>query len=219
MIEVINYQNELVERSFEKKISQYYDEARKLLPTIPETIKIYFSDYGILEDTGIGGYAYAHDIITVSINPDFEDKDKQEAAIRPTIFHESFHLCQNYTGEGPNYTALEGAVYEGMATVFEGMYADTFEPYGDYDQATTDKLKKWIEELQKFGPEYYDDEKIYSAWKFYHPELKEQWIAYKVGTWITDQVLKNNKLTILDLSTKTAEDILKLYYQKSSNTL
>lgn len=212
MIEVINYHNEQVDRSFEKDIAKYYDEARMLLTDIPESVKIYFSDYGILDYCGVGGYAYARDIITISIDPNFLDKPRQRDAIRPTIFHESFHLFQDYTGESRQYTALEGAVYEGMATVFEREHAGVFEPYGDYRHTPAENLKSWAEKLKKFGTEFQNKD-IYEAWKFYHPELKERWIAYKVGTWITDQVIAKTKLTILGLSTKSAADVLKLYYQ------
>jgi hypothetical protein len=212
MIEVIHYQNQQVERLIEEDISRYYDEARQLLPSIPETVKIYFSDYGILDYCGVGGYAYASDIITVSVDPVFSDKVTQLSAIRPTIFHESFHLFQDFTGESQTYTALEGAVYEGMATVFEREHADVFEPYGDYRQTSAIKLKTWAKQLKAFGPEFQNEE-IYRAWKFFHPELKEQWIAYKVGTWITDQVLAKQNLTIMDLSTKSAAEVLKLYEQ------
>ncbi|MBC7581822.1 hypothetical protein H7097_03070 [Aeromicrobium sp.] len=212
MIEVIHYQNEDVDRTFEADILKYYDEAKALLPSIPPTLKIYFSDYGILDYCGLGGYAYAHDIITLSIDPNFKDKLTQLNSIRPTIFHESFHLFQDFTGESKIYSALEGAVYEGMATVFERDHADTFEPYGDYRKTEVSKLESWTQQLRSFGPEYQNEE-IYRAWKFYHPELKEQWIAYKVGTWITDQVLAKHNLTVMDLSTKSAAEVIKLYEQ------
>lgn len=211
MIEVINYQNEYIEKPIEASIAGYYDEVRRLLPGLPEMVKIYFGDYGIMPESGVGGYAYSSDIITISLDPDFKDKEKQLNNIRPTIFHEAFHQYQHYTGEGPRYSAIEGAVYEGMATVFEREHAGVLEPYGDYQQTAVDNLKQWTEDLKKLGHEYLEDKKIYNAWKFYHPELKERWIAYKVGTWITDQVLERQNLSILDLSDKTAAEVLELF--------
>lgn len=213
MIEVIHYQNEAVEKPLEISIAKYYDQVREQIPKLPKSVKIYFSDYGILPESGVGGYAYSRDIITISIDPDFKNKKKQLKDIRPTIFHETFHQYQNYTGESPLYSAIEGAIYEGMATVFEREYANVFQSYGDYRQTSISNLKKWIKELKKFGPEYHENEKTYGAWKFYHPKLKERWIAYRVGTWITDQVLEKQKLKILDLSDKTAAEVLKLYDQ------
>lgn len=211
MIEVIHYQNKAYELSFESLISEALDEVRKLLPSLPERIQIYFSDYGILEDSGIGGYAYSGDIITVSLDPDFKDIEKQKASIRPTVFHEAFHLCQSFTGEDGPFSAIENALYEGMATVFEREHAGVFEPYGDYRHISEEKLKKWVEELAKISAEVFSDEKVYSKWKFYHPELQERWIAYRTGTWLVDRVLKKQGLTILDLKTKKASDVLSLY--------
>jgi len=211
MIKVINYQNKPKEKHLEALISDSYDEVRKILPELPETIKIYFSDYGILPESGVGGYAYAADIITISIDPDFKDKKKQNKEIRSTVFHESFHIYQNYTGESGPFSAIENAIYEGMATVFERVYCEIWQPYGDYRETPVKKLKQWTKDLQKLSLK--DFEENYSEWKFFHSELKEQWIVYKAGTWIIDQVLQRHKLTILDLSNKKASEVLDLYSQ------
>ncbi len=211
MIEVIHYQNKAYETPFESLISDSLDEVRKLLPNLSESVQIYFSDYGILEETGIGGYAYSSNIITISLDPNFDDKGKQEASIRPTVFHESFHLSQGFTGEDGPFSAVDNALYEGMATVFEREYAGVFEPYGDYRQISEKKLKWWTEELREMSAEVFADEEVYSKWKFYHPELKEQWIAYRTGTWLVDKILKKKGLTILDLRTKKATDVLSMY--------
>lgn len=172
-------------------------------------MQIYFSDYNIIPETGIGGYAYAHDTITISIDPDFKNKQKQLDDIQPTIFHEAFHVFQNYTGEYGPFSAIDNAIYEGMATVFEWEYCGVWQPYGDYRNTSEAKLEKWIRELQKLSLE--DFQNNYSEWKFYHPTLKERWIVYKVGAWVADQVLQNQNLSILDLSSKSAAEVLSLY--------
>lgn len=213
MIEVIHYQNKSVEKPLEKSISDYYNEVRTLLPTLPEAMQIYFSDYGIIPESGVGGYAYSRNVLTISLDPDFEDKDKQFKDIKPTVFHEAFHQFQDFTGESEHYTPIEGCIYEGMATIFEREYADVSQPYGDYRQTPEKKLLQWIRGIKKLNTEEFADEKVYSAWKFYHPKLKERWIAYRVGTWITDQVLTKYNLSILDLSTRTAKEVLRLYEQ------
>jgi uncharacterized protein YjaZ len=211
MIEVIHYQNIATEKLLEASISKYYDEVRELLPGLPKTVKIYFGDYGIIPESGVGGYAYSHDTITISIDPDFKDKKKQLKDTRPTIFHEAFHLYQNYTGESGPFTAIDNAIYEGMATVFEREYCGIWQPYGNYRETPEDSLKQWLQDLQQLSLK--DFQNTYSEWKFYHSKLKERWIVYKVGTWITDQVLEKHKLKILDLSDKTATEVLKLYDQ------
>lgn len=216
MIEVIHYQNESAEKQLESSISEYYDEVCELLPGLPKTVKIYFGDYDILPESGVGGFAYSQDTLTISIDPDFKDKTKQLQDIRPTIFHEVFHQYQNYTGESGPFSAIENAIYEGMATVFEREYVGVWQPFGDYRKTTEDRLKQWQQDLQQLSLE--DFQNTYNAWKFYHPELEERWIVYKVGTWIIDQVLENQHLTILDLSEKTAAEVLELYEQQCSKT-
>jgi uncharacterized protein YjaZ len=211
MIEVIHYQNEPAEKPLEANISESYDAVQELLPKLPSAVKIYFGDSGIIPESGLGGFAYSHDIITVSVDPDFKDKTKQAKDIRPTIFHEAFHQYQNFTGESGPFSAVENAIYEGMATVFEREYCGTWQLYGDYRESSEDNLEQWLESLQQLSLE--DFQNTYSDWKFYHSQLKERWIVYKVGTWVVDQVLKKHRLTILDLSDKTAGDVLKLYNQ------
>jgi len=209
MIDVIHYQNKSIEKPLEADIAEYYDEVRKLLPALPETIKIYFGDYGVIPESGVGGYSYAHDIITISIDINFKDRKKQFDEIRSTIFHESFHIFQNYTGESGPFSAIENAIYEGMATVFEREYCGIWQPYGDYRETSEEKLKLWAKDLQQLSIE--DFQNNYSDWKFFHPKLKERWIVYKVGTWIADQVLQKHKLNILNLSTESAAEVLNLY--------
>lgn len=112
MIKVIHYQNESTEKPFEAIISKSYDEVHELLPNVLSSkIQIYFSDYGIIPESGVGGFAYSNDIITVSIDPNFKEKEKQLRDIRPTIFHESFHISQNYTGKSGPFSAIENVIY------------------------------------------------------------------------------------------------------------
>lgn len=211
MIKVIHYQNEAIEKPLEKTISKSYNEVRELLPELPKKVQIYFGNYGIIPESGVGGYAYSHDTITISVDPDFPDKKKQLKDVRSTIFHEAFHLYQNYTAESGPFSAIENAVYEGMATVFEREYCGIWQPYGDYRETSESNLKQWLEDLRQLSLE--DFQNAYNEWKFYHPKLKERWIVYRTGTWIIDQVLRKKHLTILDLSKMTAADVLRLYEQ------
>lgn len=213
MIKVIHYQNEVIEKPFEVTIVKSYSDVRKLLPKLPRTIQIYFSDSGIIPESGLGGFAYAHNIITVSIDPNFKDRKKQLADIRPTIFHESFHIAQNYTGESGPFNAIENALYEGMATVFEREYCGVWQPYGDYRKISKEKLERWTNDLQELSLE--DFKNSYRDWKFFHPKLKKRWIIYRTGTWMIDQVLQKHKLNIMDLSSKTAAEVLELYKQRN----
>ncbi len=208
MIKIIYYHNEKTDKNFEKSIDESYREVCKLLPGLPKTINIYFSDFGIIPESGIGGFAYSPDTITVSIDPKFKDKNKQIRDIKPTIFHEAFHVLQNFTGTTGPFSALDNVIYEGMATVFEREHCGVWQPYGDYRNVPEKNLELWFKKLEHISNK--DFEEKYRDWKFYHPKIKERWIVYKVGTWITDKVLDKHKLTILELSKKKSDEILSL---------
>lgn len=211
MIEVINYSSQEFEKPFEDIINKSYDEVRELLPKLPKKIQIYFTNSGIVKELGVGGYAYSNKVISIALDPSFKDKETQKSELRSMIFHESLHIYQNYTGTGISYTPLEGAVYEGMATVFEKVYAGKLQPYGNYSSNSGTQLQDWSNQLGNFNEEEFNSDDNYDKWKFYHPELKERWIVYKVGTWMIDKILENNNLDILDLKDKTAREIIDSY--------
>jgi hypothetical protein len=185
----------------------YYDELRKILPTAPLEVEfeIDFSGKYLIKEDGVGGFAATARKIIISYDPDFPDKKKQIKNLRSTVFHEGFHLAQGYYGEKFNQdnplSALDEAIYEGAATVFERERTHNNPPWGKYLDEPT--MLKWIAELSKL-PLRYD----WRKWKFYNPETKERWIMYKTGTFITDRALKFNiELKIEDLATKTPAEI------------
>lgn len=209
---MIQYQNEAFEKTLEAYISDCYDQFRAIIPDAPETVQIYFGSEAIMDETGVGAFAYSPEIISLSLDPNFKDRARQLADIKPSIFHECFHQYQDFTSASQLYSAIEGAIYEGMATVFEREYAGSKQPYGDYSKLREEDLKKWVDELTDLNDAgYHKDESTWRAWKFYHPDYKQEWIAYKVGTWITDQVISRYKLNILKLSKMTAKEVLDLF--------
>jgi len=212
MIEVIHYHDRSAEKPFEGVIAKSYDEARGLLKNIPENLKVYFGDESsIIPETGVGGFAYSHDTMTIAIDKDFEDKDTQKKDLHGTIFHESFHLAQRFTAEDGYRTAIDSAVYEGCATVFEREYAGILPLWGDYSAHSSEELKSWLASIKEVGVSYFEEEGVWEKWAFYNEELKQRWIVYKTGTWLVDRVLKETGLNILDLQDKTAEEILALH--------
>ena len=211
MIEVIHYYNKSFETSFEESILDFYTEVHTILPNLPKTIKIYFSNHGIVPESGVGGFAYSKDTITISVDTKFIDRKKQLSELRSTIFHESFHLSQNYTGESGPFTAIENAIYEGMATVFEREYCLEWPTYGDYRSTPERQLQYWIKAVRQLSLADFEDH--YNEWKFYHSTYKESWIIYKIGTWIIDQILEKHQLSILDLQPKKADEVASLFDQ------
>lgn len=210
-IEIIHFKNREVEEPLLDIISDYYDEVRKLLPELPQTMQIYFDDTTIIPETGLYGFAYSSNIMTLQIDPEFHDKDSQVRNLRPLIFHESMHIRQGYTGDKEPVTAIESAIYEGMATVIERDQCGVWEPWGEYRNLPEENLKKWEKELTKLSIDEFL--KNTDDWKFWHHEKQERWIVYKTGMWMVDKVLQKHGLTILDLAPKTAKEVLELYHQ------
>ena len=198
----------------EQTIEVAYTEARKLLPELPEDIKIWLDNRHLIPETGDGGYAYAPDIINISFDLHFNDKKAQLEHLRATLFHEGYHLVQGFTEEQPEVepkTLQEFAIYEGCATVFEREYAGSQPLWGDYHQHNTDVLEQWQENLQTItAEEYRNDWSVYDKWAFYDEESGERWRLYKTGTWLVDEALKKSGLDILDLRLKKADEIINI---------
>lgn len=193
-------------------LEKSYAEMRKLLPELPEAIDIWLIHDFPLDSSGVSGFAYSPSIITIDFNPDFADKQLQQKALRATVFHEAYHLVQGHTGEDGSavYTsALDSAIYEGMATVFERKYANLKEPYGDYSTTDESLLQKWQSELTKITPEGFiaEDGKLWRQWAFYDESDDYGWKLYKTGAWIVDRYLEKSGEDILDIVHMPAADI------------
>lgn len=208
MIEVIKpLEDKDAQEALLPHLSAWYDEVRALLPSIPETIKIYFDNSFLIPETGEGGFTFSPEILTLSFDTSFADKVAQLKSLRSTIFHESFHLSQKYNSqESGAYAALDVALYEGCASVFERDYTHPVIFPGDYEHTPIESLVLWYEALKKIPIGKYDGE-VWRNWAFSDPETGERWRMYRVGTWLIDRLLKNTSLTILDLQHSTAETI------------
>jgi len=195
----------------EQTIESAYEEVQKLLPELPEDVKIWLDNSFLIPETGDGGYSYAPDIISIAFDLDFKDRKAQLRHLRATIFHEAFHLVQGHTAHKPKViykTALDATIYEGCATIFEREYAKSSPLWGNYQQYEEGVLREWQESLLAVAAEeYYDDWSIYKKWAFYDKESGERWRLYKTGTWLVDKALKQSGLDILDLRLKNADEI------------
>jgi uncharacterized protein YjaZ len=210
MIEIIHYTDESVEKKLTPNIDNYFDEVRLLLDNLPDELYVNFNQEGIIKETGVGGHAVSLDTINISFDKDFKDKELQMNDLRSTIFHESFHLNQGFTYDTSPFTAIQSAIYEGCATVFEREHAGTDPLYGQYYEHSDEQLASWFESVKKIGNEYFEDNDVWQKWAFYNEDLGERWIIYKLGTWLIDQVLKKNSLAVVDLQGMNADDILSL---------
>lgn len=212
-VSVIDFENESIERLFLDEINESYGQLRQLIPSLPNQLKIVFGtnyDYG---EDGVTGSAVAANEIKLGIDSRVEDRTRQHAKIHPLIFHEGYHLAQGFH-LGSQFSALESAIYEGCATIFERNYAGSTPRWGDYSKEDPATLRRWYDAMKDISAEQYFEPsgETWKKWAFYDPETNESWRVYKVGTWLVEGILEKNNLDIIDLSSKTANDILS-YYQ------
>lgn len=210
MINVINFSDESFESQFVPLIEDAYSNASKLLDKLPESIDIKFTDNGGSDITGVGGFTFSKNQVNVAVLKNYNDRSKQKQNLYSAVLHEFFHVQQGFTYADSPFTALEAAIYEGCAVNFEREYAKNVAEYGDYSDIPETKLKEWLDEIRDVGNEYFENEDVWHKWAFYHPEYDQKWIIYKVGTWLVDNILKENNLGILDLKDKSAAEITKL---------
>jgi hypothetical protein len=193
-----------------EKAQSLYAKVRKILPVAPDHVEFEFDSENryLIAETGTGGFAAEANKIIISYDPKFADKKRQEEDLIATVFHEGFHLAQGYNGERFNQdnplSALDEAIYEGAATVFERERTGNNPPWGKYLDDET--MQKWVVELSRL-PLKYD----WRKWKFLNPKTNERWIMYRTGAYIVDRALKFNKsLKIEDLVHKTPAEIIRL---------
>lgn len=213
-IEVIAFENEEVERLFLDQIEKAYDLFRTIISTAPDTLRVEFGDTGaVFGEDGVLGRAVSSDMIKIRIKPDVEDRTTQFARVRSAVLHEAYHMTQGLHNEAGTFSAVEVAIYEGCATVFERDYAGSEPKWGDYAKEGEEKLQKWYDAMKEITAEQYFEPsgETWLKWAFYDAETDESWRVYKVGTWLVDGVLKSKGLDIVTLNSKTAQDILDLY--------
>lgn len=203
--------DDAVQAELMPKIEKWYGEVRELLPSLPKTINIYFfaqNDPGIMKEYGVGGYAYSSEIMSLGFDLGFANKEEQLQQLRSTVYHEGLHIAQGYTGECTELPLLDCVVYEGLASVFEREYAGMEQVYADYKNEVK-LIPEWIKLMSKIGPNW--EYATYAKWGFKDEETGEKYKLYKSGTWLIDTILQSNpRLTVLDLTKMSAEEVLKL---------
>lgn len=213
-IDVIQWNDEEFEGQFLGDIKNDYEDVRKILDNLPATLKIYFDNEVMSSDYAVDGHAHAHDIVTLIMNRKSEfTHDEYKMRLRETLFHELFHVRQNFTYEDDPQPALYAAIYEGCATVFAREYTDARPPHGDYSVESEAQLNAWKEEMSTIpASEYFDaDSGAWQKWAFIDPETGERWRVYKVGTWIVDKVIEHRGIDIVDLRDVTPKQVIEWF--------
>ena len=151
----------------------------------------------------LGSFTQAEDFIQISIP---RKKKFIEEEMRSTIYHEIHHIKRGFFGFSKNKVSLLDALFsEGLATVFALEQVPHYIP--KWSEYTGTFIKKWIPQVkkQKFDTNYSHDEWFFGA------KEKPFQLGYKLGTYLVDEIKKNNpKLTATKLVKKNVKDLLKL---------
>ena len=210
-VSVVSFENEAIERLFLDEIHTSYTELRQLLPKLPSRLKVIFGtnyDYG---EDGVTGSAVSSDEMKIGIDERIEDRTRQHTKIHSLVFHEGYHMAQEFQ-LASQFSAVESAIYEGCATIFEREYTESTPKWADYSKEDPATLQRWYDIMKDISAEQYFEEsgETWQKWAFYDPETDESWRIYKVGTWIVEDILRKKNLDIIDLSPMTAKEILAL---------
>jgi uncharacterized protein YjaZ len=154
---------------------------------------------------GVGGYAESSACVRLVLDPSVElEPEVRRRRLHAAVLHESFHLVQGFTVAAyrgrVRPSALEHAVYEGCATVFERERARNEPPWGALEDDET--MRAWTAEVAALGADY-----DWRRWKFFDPETRRPWILYRVGTFVVDTALARTGLQIEALAGRTAGEI------------
>ena len=163
--------------------------------------KIVFNNHFLIPETGAGGFADDGNVLVLAFDVSFQDRNQQIKNLKASFFHESYHIAQGWLGD-TILPAIDEAILEGAATVFERVRAGSTPPWGSYDSwETMTKLVPVVTELDT----HYDQGK----WKYFDEETGQKWVLYRLGTFIVDEMLRNNTGVTIEAAVKmTADDIL-----------
>lgn len=190
-------------QKYKEEIKRAHKEARKLLPFGSEYMNFFVQPRttGLIKETGDSAHTYNSEFIELAFDPTRDEKGLKKilAGVRPGVFHEMNHAAR-FHKKIWHKTFLDSCIMEGLATVFERDYADDKAPWADYPK----EVSAWIEEIIKKNDMF-----NWRHYSFSHPDGR-RWIAYKVGTYIIDQAMKNSGKSVVELTQMECSEILKL---------
>lgn len=211
LINVLSYEDREVNKLFEPLIMSAYEEVRYLLPKLPQAINIEFgTNYPYGED-GVTGSALSPDSMKIGVRIDQVDRTSQYRKVKQVVMHEAYHIGQGFYNSKP-CSALEAAIYEGCASVFEKEYLSIAAKWTNYAQHTDEELFGWLEQIKNIDADQYFESsgETWRKWAFFDPDTGELWRIYKTGTWLIEKIIAKNDVNSLELNDLNAEQIYKM---------
>lgn len=170
-----------------------YDLAHNHLPLLDRVQLLVRASTAVLDATGDNACTIRPDLIRWSVDPSRGVIDVCRARLIKSFLHEAYHAARfrELASEAEATTWLDIAIGEGLATAFARDAGDAHEPWANYDPST---IASWAQELFSASV----DAPGLAKWKFQHPDGRE-WIAFRVGTWLVDQICELRSATPAEL--------------------
>ena len=194
-----------------KKLEAALATAGKVLPLLKDQIHFtMIPSASVIPETGQGGYCPNKSEVELRIDPWHKipiEKIVDEHLVS-SVFHELHHAAR-WGSVGWGHTAIEGAISEGLSTVFETQFAYSKPLWGMY--AATDMVEELREILALSDHKMTAEE--HRDWFIRHQDGR-RWIAYRVGTYIIERAISNNPTetaaSLVDTSARTIFEMAKL---------
>jgi len=190
-------------------ISNAEEEVRKLLPTLPDSIKVSVEsvDWDLDIVGGVTGRTETNSppLVLLQISNNYHGGiiDSVKTRIRSTIFHEFHHLSRGWAIQDNkfSYGIPNAMVNEGLAVAFTEIYTGNISEVNAY----TDEADNWVKEILALPLNA-----NYSDWVMgEHPDGRT-YIGYRTGNFLIRRAMTMSGKSILELSALTPEDIIKL---------
>ncbi len=179
-------------------------EIREHLPTLERDLYLIINPSKlVIPETGDGAFTLGPHCIRWDVDPERGIAAVAREHLRRTLFHECHHAVrlQRRPQEAEVVDWPTVAVFEGLASVFEGEAGGPRLPYQEYDELV---IADWATEL---FAQPVDD--TWPQWKFEHPDGRRN-IAYRVGTWIADRAVRSTGRSAADLVWEPPDDVVAL---------
>ncbi|MBT8179907.1 MAG: hypothetical protein HKP60_12390 [Eudoraea sp.] len=183
-------------------------DIRKLLPTLPEGIRVELElvDWDLDVVGGVTGRTETNEPPLVLIQISHVYPGGIDAAIldglKSTVYHEFHHLSRGWAIQDNKYgPGIDtAAVNEGLAVVFAENYAGaSFEANGVPEEGDA-----WMKEILVLPKNA-----SYRDWMFEHPDGRRA-IGYRAGHFLIRKAMAKSELDILELSSKSPENLIEL---------
>jgi hypothetical protein len=192
-----------------KVISKSEDEVRKLLPNLPDSIKVIVEnvDWNLDIVNGVTGRTETNHppLVLVQISNNYAGGviDSVYQGIKTTIFHEFHHLSRGWAIQDNkfSYGIPNAMVNEGLAVVFTEIYTGNINEVNSYPN----EADSWVREILALPLDA-----DYAQWVMgEHPDGRT-YIGYRTGNFLARKAMTNSGKNILELSELMPDKIIKL---------